>query len=72
MIDNHVVKTCMGFIERHGDKMQMAAQGIIMYNAYRYWYNWYVIFMYELNVRLVLTSSTHIKASHSCRHHPDD
>jgi hypothetical protein len=40
LIDTHVVQTCMDFIEHRKHKRQMAAQGIIMYNAYRYWDNW--------------------------------
>lgn len=40
LIDAHVVQTCINFIERRACKNMMAAQGIIMYNAYRYWDNW--------------------------------
>lgn len=40
MIDLHVIQTCTAFIERRERKMQMAAQGIILYNAYRYCNHW--------------------------------
>jgi hypothetical protein len=40
LIDAHVVQTCMDFIERRDCENMMAAQGIIMYNAHRYWDNW--------------------------------
>jgi hypothetical protein len=40
LIDTHVIRTCIDFIERRERKKQMAAQGIIMYNAYKYWDNW--------------------------------
>jgi hypothetical protein len=40
LIDNHVVQTCIDFIQGREREMQMAAQGIILYNAYQYWDNW--------------------------------
>jgi hypothetical protein len=40
LIDSHVAQTCIDFIEHRERENQMAAQGIIMYNAYRYWDNW--------------------------------
>ena len=40
IIDVHVIQTCIDFIERRERAMQLAAQGIILYNSYRYWNNW--------------------------------
>jgi hypothetical protein len=40
LIDNHVVQTCIDFIQGREREMQRAAQEIMLYNAYQYWDNW--------------------------------
>jgi hypothetical protein len=40
LLDDHVVKTCIDFIQGRERESQLTAQGIIMYNAHQYWDNW--------------------------------
>lgn len=40
MMDAHVLRTCIEFIERRDYEAQKTAQGFILYNAQRYWDNW--------------------------------
>ncbi|KAF2844911.1 glycosyltransferase family 2 protein, partial [Plenodomus tracheiphilus IPT5] len=61
--DDHVVQTCIDFIERREREMQMAAQGIIMYNAYRYRDSWLLT---AADIARVIDDFAHLQVQLNC------